>query len=151
LNWFYTLTKTWKKVIIRKHVTHGIYWVSFFLKSLAFIQLYQSHSVYLSCHLSQFYCLNNSQLMSYIHCSHSHFQYQHSRLLIPPSIHFIRYTAPFKSFECYFGRDPLPWSWSTGTAVVHWALLSWWCQNMVLCQKPYGTLLFQVICKRHIH
>jgi hypothetical protein len=97
-----------------------------FSKLLAFIQLHQSHSVHHSNCLAQLHCRHSPHLLSHIHCSHSRVHCQHSQLLPYPPIHFIGCTTPVKSPDDHFWRDPLPWSWSTGKAVLYRAtLLSW--------------------------
>jgi hypothetical protein len=111
----------WETVVFSWHATCGIYWVCFLFEVIAFVWLHQSHSVYHPYHLSQFQCLNNSSVMSHIHCSHSHmFTTDIPNFFL--ILHIISCTTLSKSSDHRFWRDLLPWSRSTGRMGLHWAV-----------------------------
>jgi hypothetical protein len=104
------------------------------LKSLVFIQLHQSHSVYYTV-----ICLSFSvfSVSSFHHASFTAHTLMFDANI--PSFILIFHSVPssvhhFRIIDCHFGRDLLPCSCSPATAIPHWfSLLSQWCQNMAPC------------------
>jgi hypothetical protein len=133
---------------------YEIYWVNFLLK---FNSLYFASPILLYSPLPSSvsaFSVFTIPILSQIHYSHYHVHCQHSQhyFLILHSCNLIRYTAPFKSFNYLFWKDPLPWSWFTSTAVPFWASsFSQFWQTIVPCQEPIRIQLFQVILERFIH
>lgn len=122
-----------------------------YLKSLAFSQLPQSQSEYHSNYESLSFSFFDSFHLSHIQCWHSCVYCQHLQFLPHPPFHFIRFITCFKSSDCHFWSDPLPWASSSGTAVLHWISLLSQYQNTVPSQEPFRIQLFQIIIKRFSH